>query len=315
MGSTHISLNNNFTIPENKPDIQALLRIGTTPVIDKTITMKKKILFTGHLDICIEYAAVSPDGMQNTHFSRSQVPFKSLLLHPWARNSVTATLKARIRLCTAERIDPRTISIIVLLKICKIRFSRLSHSHNCCDKKKSSSLPPHCPQPCSTMPYPVTTFTCNKPETFNNHVLLKPCDTLPYPLLENQIPKLYNSSPSVSPIEAPASPQTHYSVKNLNSQSFNTSSSTSSFAQQDFHLQPNNSSPSSIALCCDTAANCETTCKQAPYKYEYTSYNSGYCKTEGREPFPDTYYTPTSIQPYTRIETSHGVAFSNGYEE
>jgi hypothetical protein len=136
MGRTQISINDMLTIPQHKPDIQSIHHIYTTAIIDKTITIKKKIYFSGHVDICIEYVACSSDCTQHIHFLRTEIPFNSLLLHPFARERFNAILKTKIKFCQTDITSSRTINTIILLKLCKVKFSRIPHAQKYCYNSK-----------------------------------------------------------------------------------------------------------------------------------------------------------------------------------
>ncbi|WP_028972328.1 DUF3794 domain-containing protein, partial [Sporomusa ovata] len=149
MGRTQISVNGILTVPKHKPDIQSILRTSTTTKIDKTITIRKKIFFTGHVCIRIEYIACSSDHSQPIHFLQAEIPFNGLLLHKFARERFNTCLQTRIRISETEVVNPRMINTIVLLKLCKLKFSRIpKHSQQKCSKPSPGNLckhiDPHC---------------------------------------------------------------------------------------------------------------------------------------------------------------------------
>ncbi|QDR82809.1 DUF3794 domain-containing protein [Sporomusa termitida] len=153
--ATQISVNGNLTIPQHKPDIKSILRVTTTPIIDTTVTMQKKVIFIGHVRICVEYVACAQDGTQPIYFIAFKIPFNGLFCHRYARANLKACLKTKILFQHYDIIDPRTIRKIITLKLCLHKFIRI---------KKYT--PKHCSylgnideHICSSKPQ----FCCNEP--------------------------------------------------------------------------------------------------------------------------------------------------------
>ena len=157
--STQISINGNLTIPQHKPDIKSILRVTTTPVIDTIVTMQKKVIFLGHVRICVEYVACAHDGSQPIYFIAFKIPFNGLFCHRNARANLKACLKTKILFEHYDIVDPRTIRKVLTLKLCLHKFIRIkkytpiscSESGNC-DEEVCSSEPQFC---CNEPLYPI----------------------------------------------------------------------------------------------------------------------------------------------------------------
>lgn len=336
MGSAQISVNDTLSIPENKPDIQSIVRISSTSVIDKTITLKKKIYFCGHVDMCIEYVANASDSTKQIHFLRTDIFFTGLLFHPLARKRFNAYLKTFIRFCNAEVTSPRTISTIILLKICKVKFSRIPHTHKYQCKPKHPFLPENTPCHCTTSQNslcPPTPAPCECKKSYYKDCT--PYDAYPYPHLHPSEFKLLDMHPCKQPPYSDASKPCHPQPKPPHHNEdckpplcwvSKPPQDNGECKIQDCHQQaPSFPQETPPAPCtkhdeppyhhCDFKTYHGYEDKQPPGKYSYTSYHSGYSKIEGRDPVPsDGYHTPTSIQPYTRMGNSHGVSFGYFHE-
>jgi len=64
-----VILNDCLTLPDNKPDIETILRSTCKPSIKKTITDKQYTIIYGELAIGIEYAAKNLEGTQPVYFA------------------------------------------------------------------------------------------------------------------------------------------------------------------------------------------------------------------------------------------------------
>ena len=121
---TQLSVNGDLTIPQHKPDIESILRITTTPIIEKTIPIHKKVIFIGHVRICVEYVACVPECTQPIHFVSFVVPFNGLICHRFVRPNLKVFLKTKILFQELQIIDPRSIKKVIALKIGIHKFSR-----------------------------------------------------------------------------------------------------------------------------------------------------------------------------------------------
>ncbi|MEL7636071.1 MULTISPECIES: DUF3794 domain-containing protein [Sporomusa] len=156
--STQVSITDKLSIPCHKPDIESILRVTTTPIIDKTVTMHKKVIFSGHILVCVEYVACVPDGTQPVHFVSFSIPFGGLICHRFLCEKLKACLKAKFLFHECHLIDPRTIKKVIALKVCLRKLFRVRKCLPvpCCEPghtvacKPDKPLWPVIPQACCT---------------------------------------------------------------------------------------------------------------------------------------------------------------------
>lgn len=290
MGCTQISINGIVTIPKHKPDIQSILRISTTATIDNTITVHKKIFFAGHVDVCIEYVACSTGNLQPIHFLQSQLPFNGLLFHPLARKRFRTWLKTKIRFCEAEITSSRTIDTIVLVKLCKLKFSRIAK---------------HAPHPCCP---PATQAHAGACHCGHTACCEEPAPTADVKHHQGCQPAIQCAPPASLPDCKPAA-----------------CSCLPSAPVEPCQVQHNcQCKPDHPGVCPPAPVEQLPGCQPvyvdmynpSGCQHKYKSYHSGYCKPQARSPaFPEGYHIPTAIQPYTRLGNSHGVAFGSKPED
>lgn len=138
--STQLTINDTLTIPADKPDIEFLLRATATPVINSGSGGEKKINFSGHILICIEYVAGIPDDTQPIHFVSFQLPFKEMFRHRHMRPEMNAQLKGLVEIPEFQRIDPRNIKVLINFKVYSLRIAQAS-----------KPLPPHLCKSCTNL--------------------------------------------------------------------------------------------------------------------------------------------------------------------
>ena len=286
MGFSQISIHSILTIPENKPDINSILRVSATPKIKNTENMHRKLLFSGCIDICVDYLACTADKAEVIYFWRTELPFNGLLFHRVARECFSASIQTKIIFCKNEIITPRTLSALFVLKLSKVKFSRLPHhmkkyslklkqdhatySNDLCDSKPNQTK-------CKTM-----TLPCKDSSGEWDSLKTQEKSHCPPVVIE----------PKCQPCTSapPAAPETCNTPQQCNCSSFpkkmNGQSHDSDYMQ--------------------TSSKTGTS---------YTTYHSGYSKPQSGDPIlPEGYHAPTYVQPYTRIENSHGIAFGYHYE-
>lgn len=131
------SITVNLTIPDDKPDIDFLLRATSIPVIEKTIVSVKQVTFSGHLDIYTEYVSCVPDGTQPVTFARFKLPINQTFAYRHARLDMNAHLKGKINTDYMQLTSPRTITGSINLHVVNVKLARAC-----------KPLPPHLFKPC-----------------------------------------------------------------------------------------------------------------------------------------------------------------------
>ena len=283
MGCTQISVSDILTVPEHKPDIESILRISTTAIIDKTVTTRKKIFFCGHVDICVEYAACACDCTQQIHFLHTEIPFKGLRLHRYAREHLESFLKAKIRFCESDMISTRAVNAIIILKLCKLKYRRIvKHPdpqcfkpfHDICDCEKPSDdhdCKPHHDNKCKP---PSHKPDCKKHDSWD---CKKPSDD-------------HDCKPHHSKECKPSSHDYDYKPHHTNK------------------CKPPSHNP-------DSMQHYSGYCKPPTYDdYAYKSHPNGNCKPHEYVSSED-FHVPTYIQPCKRMGSSRGISFGFNYED
>lgn len=159
-----VAVNGVLMVPDHIPDIDFILRVTSTPIIDNAIVIDKQISFSGHILICIEMVSSKSDCPQAVHFTSFETPFIGLIDHYCARTSMDVQLGASIKHQDFKMLNPRCINKLIVVKICILRLMksckpinahcseprltllcRPFSSHSCPPPPSSSSSPSHPP--------------------------------------------------------------------------------------------------------------------------------------------------------------------------
>ncbi|WP_371372029.1 DUF3794 domain-containing protein [Sporomusa aerivorans] len=132
---TQIFIDGSLTIPGNKPDIKSILRVTATPAIQKTVSIRRHVIFIGCVRICMEYVACVPDGTHPIHFVSFVVPFRGLLCNRRARSSREACMKTQLLFQEFQVIDPRTIEKMIAIQLHIRKFSRVGKHMLACSSQ------------------------------------------------------------------------------------------------------------------------------------------------------------------------------------
>lgn len=142
--------NSTLTIPSDKPDIEILLRVTSTPVIEQCVVSPRQLRITGYISICAEYVASVHDGTQPVTFIFFRLPFDETFVHYRARTGMNAYLKCNINTQQLHLINARELSLSLNVRILGVKLARFYHS-----------LPPHQCNPCF-----INFFESSNPEVF-----------------------------------------------------------------------------------------------------------------------------------------------------
>lgn len=151
--------NSNLIIPGEKPDIDFLLRVTSTPIIEQCVVSPKQMRITGYISICAEYVASVHDGTQPVNFIFSRLPFDETFVHYRARTGMNAYLKCDTNTQHLELTSPREIAISLNVKIAGVKLTRTNNSlppHHCKPclvnffeaGNSHEAVPPYHPEPC-----------------------------------------------------------------------------------------------------------------------------------------------------------------------
>jgi|GEM_PF-1661227 len=158
--SMQVAVNGTLTIPECIPDIDFILRVTSTPIIENAIVIDKQISFSGHVLICIEIVSSKPDRPQTVHFTSFETRFIGIMDHCRARAGMDAQMSASIKHQEFKMLTPKCINKLVVVKISLLRLTKSCTPMNAhCSEAKltlvcKSDLPPTCPPPKPHPPHP-----------------------------------------------------------------------------------------------------------------------------------------------------------------
>lgn len=138
--STQFAVNGMLTLPKHTPDVDFLLRVTSTPIIQKTIILDKQISFSGHVNICIEFVSTNFSSTQTVHFISFEAPFIGIIHHCHAKAGMDCQLKASIKHQEFQLTTDRCINKLIVIKVCVVKLSKSCINSNC-----------HCSEPSLTL--------------------------------------------------------------------------------------------------------------------------------------------------------------------
>jgi len=146
--SMQVAVNGIITIPEYIPDIDFILRVTSTPMIENAIVIDKQISFSGHVLIAVETVSSKADCPQTVHFFSYKTPFIGLMDHWCARTNMDVQLNASIKHQEFKLLTPKCINKLIVIKISLLRLIKSCKSVNahCCEPRLTllcKTLPPH----------------------------------------------------------------------------------------------------------------------------------------------------------------------------
>lgn len=119
-----IAINNIFRIPDNKPELECILRTTVNPYITTTTVSRKKIFIEGHAQIKMEYVASVPDGSQPIHFLCNEISFSGLIAHSCARPGMRAQICSCIKKQEFHAIDVRNIRELLIINASLLKLQK-----------------------------------------------------------------------------------------------------------------------------------------------------------------------------------------------
>lgn len=123
-----MNVHGTFRLPENKPDIECVLRATTFPHIECASTICKKIIFRGYLDLCIEYVAKTCDCSQPVYFVSFKLPFNAgVIEHCRIKENCNVQLKVRAEYLKVSTIDCRCIDCVAVFNVMLLQIANSCH--------------------------------------------------------------------------------------------------------------------------------------------------------------------------------------------
>ncbi|SDF86260.1 DUF3794 domain-containing protein [Sporomusa acidovorans] len=159
------TVNSTLSIPDDKADIEFLLRVTSTPVIEQCIVSTKQIHITGYINIFTEYVASVRAETQPVNFVFFKLPFDQTFAYSRARTGMNGCLKCDIIAQYPQLTNPREIVLALDVKISGVKLARAYHSlppHHCrpyianfFDEASNPhiNVPSYCPDSCSDQPH------------------------------------------------------------------------------------------------------------------------------------------------------------------
>ena len=147
-----VAVNGILSLPDHIPDIDFILRVTSTPIIDNAIVIDKQISFSGHILICTEMVSAKTDCPQLVHFASFEAPFIGLIDHYYARTSMDVQLGTSIKHQDFRMVTPRCINKLIVVKICVLRLMKSCKPLNahCSEPRLTLLSKPRSPQTCSS---------------------------------------------------------------------------------------------------------------------------------------------------------------------
>lgn len=154
-----VNVHNTFKLPENKPDIEFILRAATFPHIEYASTIDKRVIFRGYLDLCIEYAAKTADCSQPVYFACFKLPVSSgVIEYCRIKADRNVQLKVKTKYLKVTAVDCRCIDCVTVVNVMAVQFANYFHN-----------LPSHICLPYFSQPF----FSCGP--TFCQDITLNEC--------------------------------------------------------------------------------------------------------------------------------------------
>ncbi|NLZ53358.1 MAG: DUF3794 domain-containing protein [Thermoanaerobacteraceae bacterium] len=106
-------------VPEQKPDIEQILKVEAEARDITTKIIKNKIIIEGVLEVGILYVAIARDGqpLQPVHFMEAEIPFTQFVEIPGADEGMARFVRVEVEHIKGRRKDERTVTVEAILKI------------------------------------------------------------------------------------------------------------------------------------------------------------------------------------------------------
>lgn len=129
----HFSAVGNLILPNDKPDVDFLIRATAKPRISQCLLSDKQIMLKGYVDMFIEYVAAVTDNTQPIISLFYQIPFDKSWPSRHSYTNMQACLKCIVKHQRIQLASPREINAMMNISISKLKVSALSHSplHHC----------------------------------------------------------------------------------------------------------------------------------------------------------------------------------------
>lgn len=129
--STQFAVNGMLPLPSHTPDIDFLLRVTSTPIIERTIILDKQISFSGHVNICIEFVSSDFSSTKTVHFISFESPFIGIIHHCCAKSGMDCQLEASIKHQELHLTTDKCINKLIVIRVCIVKLRKSCINSNC----------------------------------------------------------------------------------------------------------------------------------------------------------------------------------------
>lgn len=161
---TQVTVTNTLMIPDSKPDIERIIRVTSNPVITKSVVIDHKIIFSGCIDVFVEYVGCVCGSTQPVHFASFKVPFAHFIDNRGARAVHQAKLGAGIEFQEFHTQSRRLISALIIIKVCllKLEIAKCRSLSGTCPAQFIAAEPAS-PASCLPLFSPLRDTACSQP--------------------------------------------------------------------------------------------------------------------------------------------------------
>ena len=121
---SYITLRESFKIPPHQPEAKKILRVTTSLVITKTITISKKVIVWGFLKSDAEYVAKALGTTDPVYLASFVVPFSGFIETRRAKPDLVVKIAGEVEFQSFELLNSRDIAAFVIIRICSGRAEK-----------------------------------------------------------------------------------------------------------------------------------------------------------------------------------------------
>lgn len=125
-GKTQLKSSKVLVIPENKPDIEKVLRVTSLPEIIKVSTITGTVVLTGKVKVLVEYVACSTNNSQPIHFAEFEITFSHFIAHPCIKRCQNANVCIGVEFQEVRVLNRRSLTIFLILKAIVLKIGAVN---------------------------------------------------------------------------------------------------------------------------------------------------------------------------------------------
>ncbi|MCF8010373.1 MAG: DUF3794 domain-containing protein [Clostridiales bacterium] len=109
--------NGELEIPCNKPPVEKIIETIVDPTVDRVITIDKKVIVRGHIEIGVEYVGDVSDCSQPVHFVHFTQNFDCFIETDCVKKGMDVKVKPEIEFCEVVPAEDKIITKLIIIKI------------------------------------------------------------------------------------------------------------------------------------------------------------------------------------------------------